>query len=68
MDPLEKEYHPIIEGYVTSYVDKDMSEIERETFKEVLVVDKGLRELVSSAKDGKKLIGMLRLLRLVYDN
>jgi hypothetical protein len=57
---MDKEYHPIIEDYITDYVDDDMGLVEREAFEEVLVHDDDLRELAFSAKEGKKLLAQFR--------
>ena len=64
-DFLEKEYHPVIEEYITDYIDNNLTATERDAFTEVLVSDDDLRELTFSAKDGKRLMNMLRLFRLV---
>ncbi|SMO36038.1 hypothetical protein [Gracilimonas mengyeensis] len=64
MSYLEKEYHPVIEDYITDYVDENLSSVERETFEEVLVHDDDLRELAFSAKEGKKLLEQYRLLKM----
>ncbi len=60
---MEKEYHPVIEEYVVDYVDEKLTATERDAFEEVLVSDDDLRELAHSAKDGRRLIEMLRVLR-----
>jgi hypothetical protein len=65
MDFMEKEYHPIIEEYVVDYVDEKLTATERDAFEEVLVSDDDLRKLAFSAKDGRKLMGILRVLRKV---
>ena len=57
---LEKEYHPVIENYISDYVDEQLDLVERETFEEVLVHDDDLRELTFSAKEGKKLMSLLK--------
>lgn len=57
---LDKEYHPVIENYIADYAEDNLELVERETFKEVLVHDDDLRELAHSAKEGKRLLGMLR--------
>lgn len=54
-----KEYHPIIENYITDYVDDTLETGERDAFEEVLVHDDDLRELAFSAKEGKRLIQQL---------
>ncbi|GAB5409158.1 MAG: hypothetical protein BalsKO_15230 [Balneolaceae bacterium] len=59
---IEKEYHPIIEEYITDYVDETLESGERDAFEEVLVHDDDLRELASSAKEGKRLIQELRFI------
>ena len=64
-DFLEKEYHPVIEEYITDYIDNNLTATERDAFTEVLVSDDDLRELTFSAKDGKRLMNMLRPFRLV---
>jgi hypothetical protein len=57
---LDKEYHPVIEDFITDYVDDEMGSVERATFEEVLVYDDDLRELAFSAKEGKKLLSQFR--------
>ncbi|WP_018126214.1 hypothetical protein [Balneola vulgaris] len=57
---LEKEYHPVIENYISDYVDEQLDLVERDTFEEVLVHDDDLRELAFSAKEGKKLMSLLK--------
>ncbi|MFV1885481.1 MAG: hypothetical protein ACMZ7B_13410 [Balneola sp.] len=59
----DKEYHPVIEEYITDYVDETMTTGERDAFEEVLVHDDDLRELAFSAKEGKKLIQQLGFLK-----
>ena len=56
----DKEYHPIIEDYISDYVEDNLGSVERETFEEVLVHDDDLRELAFSAKAGKKLLDQFR--------
>jgi anti-sigma factor RsiW len=56
---IEKEYHPVIENYITDYVDDTLETGERDAFEEVLVHDDDLRELAFSAKEGKRLIQQL---------
>lgn len=53
---IEKEYHPVIENYITEYVEGDLDPGERGAFEEVLVHNDDLRELAFSAKGGKRLI------------
>lgn len=53
---FEKEYHPVIENYITEYVEGDLDPGERGAFEEVLVHNDDLRELAFSAKGGKKLL------------
>ena len=60
---MDNEYHPIIEEYIVDYVDEKLTATERGTFEEVLVSDNELRELAYSAKDGRQLMGYLRMLR-----
>ncbi|MDZ7806970.1 MAG: hypothetical protein U5K71_07630 [Gracilimonas sp.] len=57
---LDNEYHPVIEDYITDYVEDDLDSVERSTFEEVLVYDDDLRELVFSAQEGKKLLERFR--------
>ncbi|MFP8488378.1 hypothetical protein ACKGJO_04695 [Gracilimonas sp. Q87] len=57
---LDNEYHPVIEDYITDYVDDNLESVERSTFEEVLVHDDDLRELALSAKEGKKLLNQFR--------
>ena len=52
----EKEYHPVIEDFISDYSEDSMSVAERGAFEEVLVNDDDLRELAHSAKEGKKLL------------
>lgn len=63
----EKEYHPIIEEYITDYVDGTLEIGERDAFEEVLVHDDDLRELAFSAKEGKRLIQELRFVNAEED-
>lgn len=58
---LDKEYHPVIESYISDYADDELGSVERETFEEVLVHDDDLRELALSAKKGKKLMDQYRV-------
>jgi len=60
MEFLEKEYHPVIEDYITDYVDDNLDLVERDTFEEVLVHDDEMRELAFSAKEGKRLLSQLK--------
>lgn len=60
---IEKEYHPIIEDYITNYVDENLESGERDAFEEVLVHDDDLRELAFSAKEGKKLLQQLGFIK-----
>ncbi|MCG8374149.1 MAG: hypothetical protein MI700_11470 [Balneolales bacterium] len=62
-DFLEKEYHPVIEEFITDYIDDNLTATERDAFTEVLVSHDDLRELAFSAKDGKRLMNYLRLLK-----
>lgn len=62
---MVKEYHPVIEEYILDYVDEELTATERDAFEEVLVSDDDLRNLAFSAKDGKKLVSLLRVLRRV---
>tara|TARA_R110000868_G_scaffold37111_5_gene131404 strand:- start:33894 stop:34139 length:246 start_codon:yes stop_codon:yes gene_type:complete len=55
----DKEFHPVIEEYITDYVDDILENGERAAFEEVLVHNDDLRELAFSAKEGKKLIQQL---------
>ncbi|MEP1150562.1 MAG: hypothetical protein JXR20_03480 [Balneola sp.] len=57
---LDKEYHPVIEDYILDYSDDNLELVERDAFEEVLVCDDDLRELAFSAKEGKRLLGMLK--------
>lgn len=65
MDFMEKEYHPVIEEYVVDYVDEKLTATERDAFEEVLVSDDDLRKLAFSAKDGQRLLEILRVLRKI---
>lgn len=62
---MEKEYHPVIEEYVVDYVDEKLTATERDAFEEVLVSDDDLRKLAFSAKDGQRLLEILRVLRKI---
>ena len=62
-DFLEKEYHPVIEEFITDYIDDNLTATERDAFTEVLVSHDDLRELAFSAKDGKRLMNYLRFLK-----
>tara|TARA_R110002126_G_scaffold200584_2_gene348166 strand:+ start:3743 stop:3988 length:246 start_codon:yes stop_codon:yes gene_type:complete len=57
---LDKEYHPVIENYLVDYSENNLELVERGAFEEVLVHDDDLRELAFSAKEGKRLLGMLK--------
>lgn len=57
---LDKEYHPVIEGYILNYVDEKLDSVEKDSFEEVLVNDDDIRELAFSAKEGKKLMDKFR--------
>lgn len=59
----EKEYHPVIENYISEYAEEKMKLVERDAFEEVLVHDDDLRELAYSAKEGKKLLSQLKQIR-----
>ncbi len=65
MEFMEKEYHPVIEEYVVDYVDEKLTATERDAFEEVLVSDDDLRILAFSAKDGQRLLEILRVLRKI---
>ena len=65
MDFMVKEYHPVIEEYILDYVDEELTATERDAFEEVLVSDDDLRDLAFSAKDGKRLISLLNVLRKI---
>lgn len=60
---LDKEYHPVIEEYITNYVDDNLDLVERDAFEEVLVHEDELRELAFSAKEGLKLLQMLHTIK-----
>lgn len=64
---IDKEYHPVIEDFITQYVDDEMELVERESFEEVLVHDDDLRELAFSAKEGKKLLAQFREVKAKED-
>lgn len=57
---IDKEYHPVIEDFITDYVEDKMGSVERNSFEEVLVHDDDLRELAFSAKEGKRLLSQFR--------
>ena len=61
---FEKEFHPVIEEIIIDYSDNTLSTTEREAFVEVLAVDDDLRQLAFSAKEGKKMMDVLREMRL----
>ena len=63
MKSYEKEYHPVIENYISEYAEENLSLVERDAFEEVLVHDDDLRELAYSAKEGKRLLGMLKTVK-----
>ena len=63
MELFDKEYHPVVEEYVVDYADDTLSTTERDAFVEVLAVDDDLRQLATSARDGRFLLDMLRELR-----
>ena len=67
MNFIEKEFHPIIEEYITGYMDEKLSSSERDAFEEVLASDEELRSLALSAKHGKKMMGLLRVLREINE-
>jgi hypothetical protein len=56
MTQFDKEYHPIIEDYISDYSEESLDSVEREAFEEVLVYDDDLRKLARSAKLGKALL------------
>ena len=60
---LDKEYHPVIEEYISAYAEDTIDPTERDAFEEVLVHDDDLRELAFSAKEGKKLIQELESIK-----
>ncbi|MAL16516.1 MAG: hypothetical protein CL670_09925 [Balneola sp.] len=64
---IDKEYHPVIEDFISDYVDENMGSVERETFEEVLVHDDDLRELAFSAKEGKRLMAQFREIKAKKD-
>jgi len=64
---IEKEYHPIIEEYITDYVDNTLESGERDAFEEVLVHDDDLRELAFSAKEGKRLLQSIAFVSATED-
>ncbi|WP_103664749.1 hypothetical protein [Gracilimonas amylolytica] len=57
---LDKEYHPVIEDYISDYLEDRLDTVEKNTFEEVLVHDDDLRDLTFSAKEGKKLLDQYR--------
>ena len=59
----DKEYHPVVEEYITDYVDENLEPGERAAFEEVLVHDDDLRELAFSAKEGRRLIQELGFMK-----
>lgn len=63
----EKEYHPVIENYISDYIDETLENSERDAFEEVLVYDDDLRELAFSAKEGKKLIQSIAFVSATED-
>jgi hemerythrin-like domain-containing protein len=64
---IDKEYHPVIENFITDYVDDEMDAVEQKSFEEVLVHDDDLRELAFSAKEGKKLMSQFRAVKANED-
>ena len=65
MNFIDKEYHPIIEEFIVDYADERLTTTERDTFEEVLVSDHDIRKLAHSARDGRKLMNCLRILRKI---
>lgn len=63
MECYDKEYHPVIEEYITNYAEDTLSEPERTAFTEVLAVDDDLRQFAYSAKEGRRLLEQLRYFR-----
>ncbi|MEX0609049.1 MAG: hypothetical protein WD016_05430 [Balneolaceae bacterium] len=64
MDPfLEKEYHPVIETFISEYVDDEMDRVEKIAFEELMVHDDDIRDLTFNAIGGKKLLEELRKLK-----
>lgn len=51
-----KEYHPVIEDYISEYAEGNLDTTEKTVFEEVLVYDDELRELANAARSGKSLI------------
>lgn len=64
---IDKEYHPIIEEYITDYVDEALENGERAAFEEMLVHSDDLRELAFSAKEGRELIQQLGFVKASED-
>jgi hemerythrin-like domain-containing protein len=64
---IDKEYHPVIENFITDYVDDEMDAVEQKSFEEVLVHDDDLRELAFSAKEGKRLMSQFRKVKAKDD-
>ena len=64
---IEKEYHPVIEDFITDYVDDTLDATETNIFEEILIGDDDLRELVFSAKAGKELLLKLQVYKSAHD-
>ncbi|MEX0720708.1 MAG: hypothetical protein WD059_08580 [Balneolaceae bacterium] len=60
---LEKEYHPVIEAYISEYIEEEISAIEKMAFEELLVHDDDLRDLTFNAIAGKKLLEQFRKIK-----
>lgn len=56
----DKEFHPVIEDFVSEFAEDRMGPVEREAFGEVLVHDDDIRELAFHAKGGREMLQQLR--------
>lgn len=56
----DKEYHPVIENYISEYAEDNLDAIEKAAFEEVMVYDDDIRELATGSKEGKRMMDQLR--------
>lgn len=57
---LDAEFHPVIEDFISEYVDGEMGAVERNAFEELMVFDDGIREFTFAARTGKQLLSRYR--------
>ena len=60
---LDAEFHPVIEEFISQYVDDEMGAVEREAFEELLVTDDGIRDFAFAAKKGKAILQLCRKMK-----